>query len=96
MIESFRDAATADLYHGRENARVRRFHPSLRSAALRRLDSLDAAKDLNDLRANPGNRIEELKRDLKGFLSIRVNDQWRVIFRWHEGNAVDVMLTDYH
>lgn len=94
-IRSFGDAATADLFHGRNTSRVRRFPQALKVAALRKLDVLNAAYHLDDLRFPPGNRLEALKGDLDGFYSIRVNDQWRIIFRWDRG-AQDVELMDYH
>ena len=96
MIASFGDAATADLYHGRPTARARRFPANVARAALRKLDVLNGAHRLVDLRSPPGNRLEPLKGDLLGFHSIRVNDQWRVIFRWIDGNALDVSLVEYH
>jgi len=74
---------------------VRRFSPNLVRIALRKLDVLNGAHQLNDLRFPPANRLEALKGDLAGFHSIRVNDQWRLIFRWDEG-VYDVSLTDYH
>ncbi len=64
--------------------------------AWRKLDMLHNARILQDLRVPPGNRLEALKGDLMNFHSIRVNDQWRVIFRWHEGNADEVRIMDYH
>jgi proteic killer suppression protein len=60
------------------------------------MDMLNAARDLRDLQSTPGNRLEALKGDLKGYHSIRVNEQWRVVFRWREGDTFDVRLTDYH
>lgn len=57
---------------------------------------LNAAYQLDDLRSPPGNRLEALKGDLKGFHSIRINEQWRVIFRWDSGDAFDVQIVDYH
>ena len=96
MIISFGDAATADLHHGRRTARVGRFPPRIRSAALRKLDILDAATRLQDLLSPPGNRLEVLRGDLRGFRSIRVNDQWRIVFRWVSGDAHNVRVTDYH
>ncbi len=96
MIESFGDDATADLYHGRSTHRIRRFPTTLRRLALRKLDMLDAAYRLNDLREPPGNHLEALHGDLAGYHSIRVNDQWRVIFRWEGNMAHQVSLTDYH
>ena len=64
--------------------------------AVRKLDILNAAQDIEDLRSPPGNRLEELKGDLKGFHSIRANGQWRVVFRWEGAHAHDVRLCDYH
>ncbi len=95
MIVSFKDLATADLYHGRDTSRSRRFPKSILPAALRKLDMLDAAQRLDDLLVPPGNRLERLKGDLDGFHSIRVNERWRVIFRWANGKAYEVSLTDY-
>lgn len=63
---------------------------------LRKLAQLDAAERLDDLRVPPGNRLEALKRDRRGQYSIRVNDQWRVCFRWRDGDAYDVEIVDYH
>lgn len=64
--------------------------------ALRKLDVLNAAAKLDDLKAPPGNRLEALKGALQGFHSIRVNDQWRLVFRWLDGKVEEVRLTDYH
>ena len=94
-IRSFGDPATADLYHGRRTSRARRFPQDILSVALRKLDMLNAAFRLADLRSPPGNRLEALKGDLVGFYSIRVNEQWRIIFRWENG-AHEVSLVDYH
>jgi proteic killer suppression protein len=69
---------------------------AIAAVALRKLDMLNAAADLNDLNTPPGNRLEALKGDLKGFHSIRVNMQWRIIFKWRGGGAHDVSLIDYH
>jgi toxin HigB-1 len=94
-IRSFKDTATADLYHGRNTSRVRRFPENIISAAVRKMDVLNAAHKLDDLRSPPGNQLEALKGNLAGFHSIRVNDQWRIIFRWNNG-AHEVSLADYH
>jgi proteic killer suppression protein len=94
-IHSFGDPATVDLYHGRKTSRVRRFSPDVIRVAIRKLDMLNAAQVISDLRSPPGNHLEALRGDLKGFYSIRVNDQWRIIFQWSDG-AHDVSLTDYH
>lgn len=96
MIVSFRDQATEDLYHGSATHRTTRFPRDIQGAALRKLDMLHAAHRLVDLRSPPGNRLEALRGDLQGYHSIRVNDQWRIIFRWESGNALSVALVDYH
>jgi proteic killer suppression protein len=96
MITSFKDRATADLYHGRQTSRARRFPANVRRIALRKLDILNAAHRLEDLREPPGNRLKILKGDLSGYHSIRANDQWRIIFRWEDNNVKDVSLIDYH
>ncbi len=96
MILSFGDDATAALYHGKDTRYIRRIPPTIISAALRKLDMLNAAYRLNDLREPPGNRLESLKGELAGHYSIRVNDQWRIVFRWRDNNAHEVSLTDYH
>lgn len=96
MIASFGDQATADLYHGRRTRRVRAFPPDIIPATLRKLDALNAARALLDLRSPPGNRLEVLRGSWHGFHSIRVNDQWRIVFRWSESQAHQVRLIDYH
>ena len=96
MIVSFGDKATEDLYHGRATARGRRFPPDVVGMALRKLDIINAARELQDLQSPPGNRLEALKGELKSFHSIRGNEQWRVVFRWQSVDAYDVRLTDYH
>ena len=75
---------------------MRRFPPDLRKVMLRKLGHVDAAVRLNDLRSPPGNRLEKLKRARDGQHSIRVNDQWRVCFRWTGSDAYDVEITDFH
>jgi proteic killer suppression protein len=95
VITSFRDKATEDLYHGRKIKEARKFPAHIIKTALKKLDLLNAAADLRDLRSPPGNRLKALSGDLKGFHSIRVNDKWRIIFQGDEKNAHDVMLTDY-
>ena len=96
MILSFGDRATEDLFHGRAPNRTRRFPQSLIRQALRKLDLINGADELLDLLSPPGNRLERLRGDLEGHYSIRVNDQWRVIFRWDGNDASDVSLVDYH
>jgi proteic killer suppression protein len=93
VIKSFADRDTERLF-GREP--VRRYPAELRRAMLRKLVAVDAAEALDDLRVPPGNRLEKLRGDRAGQHSIRVNDQWRICFRWHEANAYDVEIVDYH
>lgn len=96
MIVSFSDKATEDLYHGRQTSRVRRFPQTILSKALRKLDVIRAAHNIQDLRMPPGNRLEMLKGVYAGWYSIRVNQQWRIVFQWESDSAHNVMLTDYH
>ena len=96
MIESFGNALAEDLFDNKRTKATRSFPPELRRAARRKLLYLHDAAELRDLRVPPGNRLEGLKGDWKGFHSIRINDQWRVIFRWQGGNAFDVRIIDYH
>ena len=96
MIESFGDSATSDLYHGRNSNRIRRFPLEIKSVAIRKLDVLNAAQSLDDLQEPPGNRLKLLKGKLTGYHSIRVNDQWRIVFQWQNNNTYSVSLTDYH
>jgi len=96
MIVSFGDRATEDLYHNRPTSRVRRFPQDVVGLALVKFDMLNGAAEVLDLRSPPGNRLGALKGDLKGSHAIRVNDQWRLVFRWEGNNAHDVRLMDYH
>ena len=96
MIESFGNRLTEDLFEDRISKAVRQFPPELRRAARRKLLYLHEAAELKDLQAPPGNRLESLKGDWKGFYSIRINDQWRIVFRWKDGNAYEVQIVDYH
>ncbi len=96
MITSFGDRITSDLYHGISSGRVRRLPSQIADTALHKLDALNAALSLDDLRSPPGNRLEALRGNLMGFYSIRINSQWRIIFRWHSSNAHDVKVIDYH
>jgi proteic killer suppression protein len=96
VIESFGNALAEDLFDDRNSKATKGFPPELRRAARRKLQYLHEAADLRDLKVPPGNRLEGLKGDWKGFHSIRINDQWRVVFRWSGGNAFDVQIVDYH
>lgn len=92
MIRSFRDRRTAALF---EDEVVREFQPFARRAKLK-LTMIDAASRLGDLRVPPANRLEKLRGDLKQFHSIRINDQWRILFIWKDGDAFEVGVVDYH
>jgi len=96
MVEGFGNRLAEDLFYDRVSREVRRFPPELRRAARRKLLYLHDASELADLRVPPGNRLEMLKGNLAGYHSIRINDQWRVVFRWQSGNASDVQIVDYH
>lgn len=93
MIKTFRCKETEKIF-------LRQFTSSLPNKihriAQRKLNLLDSAEDIEDLRIPPGNRLEKLKGDREGEYSIRINNQWRLCFRWHEGNAFDVEIVDYH
>ncbi len=96
MIETFRNALAEDLFDDKRTKATRSFPPELRRAGRRKLLYLHDASELRDLRVPPGNRLEPLQGKRKGFRSIRINDQWRVVFRWEGGNALDVQVLDYH
>jgi proteic killer suppression protein len=93
VIVSFADRHTEALFR---RERVRRIDPRIQRAALRKLRYLDKAASLDDLRAPPGNRLEALIGELAGKHSIRVNDQWRIVFTWRDGRAHHVSIVDYH
>jgi proteic killer suppression protein len=92
MIRSFKDAATARLFADEDVPRFR----AIERQARRKLLLLDGAGSLNDLRSPPGNRLEALKGDRTGQHSIRINDQWRICFRWRGDGVEDVEIVDYH
>ncbi len=92
MIKSFKDADTETLFR---LGRVRRF-VNIERPALRKLKQLDLARRIEDMRAPPANRLEKLSGDRAGQWSVRINDQFRVCFRWTEGGAEDVEIVDYH
>ncbi len=97
VIRSFRDQATEDLFDGRNTKAARQRLPhSLWRVATRRLDALDQADILDDLRVPPGNRLEALRGDRQGKHIIRINDQYRICFEWTESGPVDVEVVDYH
>ncbi|HWJ13094.1 MAG TPA: type II toxin-antitoxin system RelE/ParE family toxin [Gemmatimonadaceae bacterium] len=93
MIKSFADRDTEALF---QRQRVRRYPAELPRPMLRKLVAVDAAEALDDLRVPPGNRLEKLKGNRVGQHGIRVNDQWRICFRWADGDAYEVEIVDYH
>lgn len=96
MIRSFRDDAAADLFRERNTRAARRIPRELWRAVQRKLKLLDAAARLDDLAVPAGNRLERLKGDQAGRHSIRINDQYRVTFRWEHGHAHEICVEDYH
>ena len=93
MIVSFGDGETEKIWNGE---RSHKLPFEIHAAALRKLRLLNAARRIDDLRVPPGNRLERLKADRARQWSIRINDQWRIVFRWTEGGAEDVAIVDYH
>lgn len=93
MIGAFKCKETARIWQGFQS---RKFPADIQDRALRKLRQLDAAATVDDLRHPPGNRLEALKGDRAGQMSLRINSQWRICFRWTEGEATDVEITDYH
>ena len=93
MIRSFRDRETERFWEG---VASRRLPPDIRRAAQRKLELVEAAQRLDDLRLPPGNRLEALRGDRKGQHSIRINDQWRICFVWRDGGAENVEIVDYN
>ena len=93
MIKTFADRHTKEVY---ETGKSKRLPPEIWKRALRKLEYLDLATGLDDLKVPPSNRLHGLERDRKGQFSISVNDQWRICFRFVDGDAYDVELTDYH
>jgi proteic killer suppression protein len=93
MIVSFGDKTTQKIWDGEW---VKGFSTDIQETARRKLRMLNNSFDIKDLMIPPSSRLEKLKGNLKDFYSIRVNDQWRLIFKWENGNAVSVELIDYH
>lgn len=93
MIKTFADRHTQELY---VTGKSRRFPPDVARRAMRKLEYVDLAVRLDDLKVPPGNRLHELERDRKGQHAISVNDQWRICFRFIDGDAYEVEVTDYH
>jgi proteic killer suppression protein len=97
MIESFRDRASEDIFNGVNSKAARKAcAEKLWKIATRKLDQLDSAHSLEELKVPPGNRLEALSRDRKGQYSIRINEQYRICFLWGEAGPSDVEVADYH
>ena len=97
MIRSFQTLGTEDIFHGRQTRQARRTCPqTLWRVVRRKLDQVDAAARLEDLRAPPGNRLEALSGARRGQHSIRINDQYRICFRWTDSGPADMEIVDYH
>lgn len=93
MIHTFADKETEILYR---TGKSRKMSPDIIKRAIRKLDRLHTVEEATDLRNPPGNRLHELSGDREGQYSISINDQWRICFRFFEGNAYDVEICDYH
>ncbi len=93
MIQSYRDSDTRDIA---ERRFVRKLARHIQRQAQTKLMMINNAKDINDLRTPPGNRLEKLRGDRQDLYSIRINAQWRICFDWHDGDAYDVEIVDYH
>lgn len=96
MIVSFGNKLAEDLFHNRTSKHTRHFQPDLYKTARRKLYLLHYLVNLSELKAPPGNQLEPLKGHLKGYYSIRVNKQWRLVFQWDGQNIIDVAVMDYH
>ncbi len=97
MIQSFKNQGTEDIFDGKNSKVARKLCPrDLWRVAVRKLDQVDSISFIDDLKVPPGNRLEALSGNREGQHSIRINDQYRVCFIWHEGNADQVEIVDYH
>ena len=93
MIKSFNDFEAEQIFKG---FRSRKLPPEIQNTSRRKLRMIDNAEIYEDLRIPPGNNLEQLKGNLEGFSSIRINNQWRIVFRWKDGGAYEVRIIDYH
>ncbi len=96
MIVGFGSKLAKDLVENNRSKEVRGFPPELKRLARKKLAMLHAAKAVQDLRVPPGHRLEKLKGARKDFYAIRINDQWRIVFQFHNGHADHVIVEDYH
>jgi toxin HigB-1 len=95
-IQSFGSKLTEKIFWGTKDREVARFPQDILGIAERKLDMIEAATSIKDLASPPANRLEKLKGSLKNFWSIRINDQWRIVFKWSDDGPRDVQITDYH
>jgi len=93
MLKSFGSKETEKIWNGVRSSKI---PPEIQKIGRRKLRMVNNSIDLNDLRIPPSNRLEKLSGNLKDFYSIRINDQWRIIFKWQAGNAQEVEIIDYH
>ena len=93
MIISFDDKETRKIWEGE---RIKGLSSEIQEIARRKLRMLNNSQNINDLMIPPSNRLEKLKGNLKDYYSIRINDQWRIVFKWNNGNAEQVQVVDYH
>ena len=93
MIQSFSDSESEKIWRGLRSGKL---PGTIQNIARRKLRMLNNAQNLNDLRIPPSNRLEKLSGELKGMHSIRINQQWRIVFKWQSGNALNVTIKDYH
>jgi len=96
VIQSIKGQLTQDVFDGKSSKESRKFDQGLHAVARRKLDQLNAAAKLDDLKVPPGNRLEALSGSLKGYHSIRINDQWRIVFRWTPNGPEEVRIEDCH
>lgn len=93
MLKSFGSKETEKIWNGVRSSKI---PPEVQKVGKRKLRMLNNSIDLNDLRIPPSNRLEKLGGNLRGFYSIRINDQWRIVFNWRAGHAFEVEIVDYH
>lgn len=93
MIKTFGNSKTEKIYNGEI---VKGFDVNIQKIARRKLRMISNSQDINDLKTPPGNKLEQLKGKRKGYYSIRINNKWRICFKWKADNAYDVCITDYH
>jgi toxin HigB-1 len=96
MIINFGDKATEDVYNGINSRFSRKIPHNILAVAIRKMDMINATQSLKDLKSPPGNHLEHLKGELTEFYSIRINDQFRIIFKMNQSNAFNVQIVDYH